>query len=236
MEADAKHISRTFEILAGVPLFEELPREQLERLSRSALIRSFERNAVIVIADQPGDSMMIILDGQVKVQLTNPDGKEIILSHLYAGDFFGEMSLIDPAPRSASVITVEKTMLAIIARDLFVKIVHESPDVLMKMAATMCQRLRQSNEKIADLAFRDASGRVAHYLVELAETTGRKQTGRAGETYRVTIPSHKDIAALLGTTRETISRVFAQFRDAEFIVGENKCWQIACDKLRRLAN
>jgi len=219
------------EILERVPLFELLADPELRNVCDSALIEHFQPGAAIVEAEDPGDSMMIILEGQVKVVLNSPDGREIIISHMKAGDFFGEMSIIDAAPRSAGVKAVENTTVAVLRRSAFTELAGANPNVLLKMAATLCKRLRRADEKIADLAFRDVTGRLAKYLIQLAETAGVKEQG---DMFRVKLPSHKDIADLLGTTRETVSRAFSHLRNGEYILGQDRCWLVKQDKLKRL--
>jgi CRP-like cAMP-binding protein len=222
---------RLIEVLRGVDLFEDLTDGQLALIAGRAVVRRFEPEQVVVLAETRGDSMMVILEGQVRVFLTSVEGREVVLSHLAAGEFFGEMSLIAEQPRSASVAAAAETQLAVISRATFLEAVRESPELLLRIASTLCRRLRQANEKIANLAFRDVTGRLAHYLIELA---GREGTPESGGLVRVRLPSHRVMASELGTVRETVSRAFGQLREGGYVKGQDRCWLVDRGKLERL--
>ena len=104
-------------ILQKVPLFSQLAPAELERVAEITRERSYPRNSVILFEDDPGDALYVVAKGQVKVVLIGEDGREVILSVLGEGDFFGEMSLIDEEPRSAHVIAMEDSNLLVIRRE-----------------------------------------------------------------------------------------------------------------------
>ncbi|MBE0591123.1 MAG: cyclic nucleotide-binding domain-containing protein, partial [Gemmatimonadales bacterium] len=131
-----------------VPLFSHLADEELARVVRVARTRSHPRNSVILFEDDPGDALFVVLAGEVKVVLAGEDGREVILSILKEGDFFGEMSLIDDRPRSATVIATADSELLVLRRVDFQACLEESPRIAFGLLRELSRRLRLADEKI----------------------------------------------------------------------------------------
>src|SRR5439155_645644 len=148
-------------ILQKVPLFSQLAPVELERVAEITRERSYPRNSVILFEDDPGDALYVVATGQVKVVLIGEDGREVILSVLGEGDFFGEMSLIDEEPRSAHVIAMEDSNLLVIRREDFQAILQQSPGIAMGLLRELSRRLRRVDEKVGSLVLLDVNGRVA---------------------------------------------------------------------------
>src|SRR2546428_9545516 len=119
-------------MLQKVPLFSQLAPVELERVAEITRERSYPRNSVILFEDDPGDALYIVSTGQVKVVLIGEDGREVILSVLGDGDFFGEMALIDDEPRSAHVIAMKDSQLLVLRRDDFQNQLHGHPAISLK--------------------------------------------------------------------------------------------------------
>jgi len=184
--------------LRGVPLFRELTEDELGRVAAAARERTYPRNSVILFEDDPGDALFVVVGGQVKVVLIGEDGREVILSVLGPGDFFGEMSLIDDEPRSAHVIAMEDARLLVLRREDFQHALEEHPRIAIGLLRALSRRLRRADDKIGALVLLDVTGRVAKLLLELAD----EQDG-------VTITrklTHHTIAQMVGSSRETVSR------------------------------
>src|SRR3989339_1341890 len=160
--------------LKSVPLFSNLSNRQLNILYKAGVIKKFTRGDVIVYQDDPGDTFYIVVSGRVKVTLLNEDGKEIVLSILKGGDFFGELSLLDDEPRSASVIIVEDATIFSLTRTQFYQLITVHPDILRKVLREICSRLRDADEKIGSLAFLDVYGRTIRILQQMAHDQGIK--------------------------------------------------------------
>jgi len=197
------------DLLAHVTIFQHLEPAALERLSARLKVITFPKDGVIVSQSDPGDSMFIIDQGRVKVVLYGDSGREVILSIFRSGDFFGEMSLLDGQPRSANVIALEDARLLVLSREDFVQHLHEAPSTALSILAEMSARLRRADEVIGNLALLDVYGRVARVLVELARRDGH--TTDEGIVIRER-PTHQDLAAMIGTSRETVSRVLSEFQ------------------------
>ena len=190
------------DVLKRVPLFSDLADTELARFSDVIREREYPKNSVILFEDDPGDALYIVSSGQVKVVLIGEDGREVILSVLGDGDFFGEMSLIDDEPRSAHVIAMKDSQLLVLRRDDFQARLGESPTIALKLLKVLVQRLRRADEKIGGLVLLDVNGRVAQLLLDLAEESGGPRITR-----RLT---HHTIAQMIGSSRETVSRAMRE--------------------------
>jgi CRP-like cAMP-binding protein len=207
------------ELLKGTPLFSSTPEETLHWLARQAVTRSYESNQTIVYQNEPGYAFYIILSGRVKVVLRGEEGKEVILTTLGRGEFFGEMAVVDGLPRSASVIAMEPTKLLIITRDAFLTLIQRTPELALSFIRELSRRLRLADAKIESLALLDVYGRVARVLREIGEKEGRKEGDSIVIDKR---PTQTEIAAMAGTSRETVSRILSDFIRSGYISIEGK--------------
>lgn len=186
------------EVLRQVPLFASVPAAELEALAPYLRERRFPRGTMILMQGDPGDALYLIASGQVKVVLIGEDGREVILSVLAAGSFFGEMALLDGEPRSAHVVAMEDSTLLQLRREDFQHRLRASPELGAGLLRELSQRLRRADHTIGSLALRDVNGRVAHLLLELAdEEDGDRITRRL---------THATLAQMIGASRETVSR------------------------------
>jgi len=195
--------------LRSIPLFEHLRDADIERIQGFARERSYPKNNVIVFEEDPGDSLYVVLNGQVKVVLIGEDGREVILSTPGKGDFFGEMSLIDDQPRSAHVIAMEDSLLLVLRREDFHQCLAAMPGIAIGLLRALCKRLRQADDKIGGLVLLDVPGRVARLLLEMAD-----EGDGVHVTKRVT---HHLIAQMIGSSRETVSRTMRILMDQGLI-------------------
>jgi len=207
------------ELLKGTPLFSSTPEETLHWLARQAVTRSYESNQTIVYQNEPGYAFYIILSGRVKVVLRGEEGKEVILTTLGRGEFFGEMAVVDGLPRSAFVIAIEPTKLLIVTRDVFLTLIQRTPELALSFIRELSRRLRLADAKIESLALLDVYGRVARVLREIGEKEGRKEGGSIVIDKR---PTQTEIAAMAGTSRETVSRILSDFIRSGYISIEGK--------------
>src|SRR5512135_2377330 len=133
------------DVLKKVPLFSDLTEADLGGFAEVAREREYPKNSVILFEDDPGDALYVVSGGQVKVVLIGEDGREVILSVLGDGDFFGEMSLIDSEPRSAHVIAMRASRLLVLRRDDFQQQLEQHPSIALKVLKVMVQRLRRAD-------------------------------------------------------------------------------------------
>ena len=197
-------------LLKGVDLFSELTEEQLGLLANLVVVQDFNRDETVVLeGDCSMKALYLIASGTVQVYMTGVDGRETILSFLERGDFFGEMSLIDGEPRSASVRTVTDAQLMIIHREAFLTLIRQTPEIAMSLLSEMSKRLRKANKQIGSLSTMSVSGRVAGTLLNLMEERGMRIHTDNGQMVTVihNRPTQQQLADMSGTTRETVSRI-----------------------------
>jgi CRP/FNR family cyclic AMP-dependent transcriptional regulator len=201
------------------PLFADLDDRELAEIARVAKPARYPAGDVVFYADQIGDVFYLITEGQVKVTMTSPEGKEIILSVMGPGDFFGEMALLDDEPRSATVIATEALEVMSIWRKDFLEILSENHSIAKKILAELSRRLRAASSRIESLATMDVYGRLARFFMDLARDSGVSlDTGYVA----VTRPTHQAIANMIGTSRETVSRIVHDLMRRGLLMSEGK--------------
>ncbi len=205
----------TDKLLANVPFFSGLNQSELGDLRELLIQKSFPRDNLILLADDEGETLFIILSGQVKVSILSEDGREVILAILGPGEFFGEISLLDGKPRSATVIAHEDTELLTLRRADFLRLLERVPGMGVKVLASLISRLRKNDRKIESLALMDVSGRVATVLLQIAEEVGEPTPDGVAIRNR---PTHQQIANMAGTTRETVSRAMKRLEQQGYVV------------------
>ncbi|MBI5042340.1 MAG: Crp/Fnr family transcriptional regulator [Nitrospirae bacterium] len=200
--------------LRKVSLFADLPDEDLKKIVRLTRIRQYRKQEVIFYADDPGTALFILKSGMVKISVMDKDLREVILKLLYPGDFFGEMALLDGQHRSATVTAMERSEAVVLDREAFLSILRQKPELILTMLLTVCRRLRQTDEKIRSLVFADAYGKVAETLLRLINEKGE----RGDDGVSIELPfSTKDLASLVGITRQTLSKVLKEYQRAGVI-------------------
>jgi len=202
--------------LRTLPMFETLSNERLTKIASFASMRHVPRHAVVLQAGDRTDNIYLILNGELKVQISDEDGREVILSMLAAGEMFGEMGVIDDHPRSATVISTEPCDLVVIAKEDFKNCLAENFEVSLYIIFSLVKRLREADRKIESLALVDVYGRVARLLLEMAEI----QNGRKVVTRRIT---RQDIAKTIGASREMVSRVMRDLQLRGLIEERDGC-------------
>ncbi len=195
------------DFLRDIPIFSELNDNTLEKIFASGLIKSYQKSDVILSEEESGNSMFFIVEGSVKV-LRSYDEKEIIISHLGPGDFFGEMAILDGMGRSATVISLENSKVFILQRNEFLDLLNSHSEVSINLLRELSIRLRNATNKIKALSLKDAEGKVATVLLQLANDVGKIKQGVVEID---NLPYQQELANMAGTTRETISRTLHSF-------------------------
>jgi CRP/FNR family cyclic AMP-dependent transcriptional regulator len=197
-------------VLRAVPLFTSFTDEQLRAIGTMVKRRSAPRNTTIMAAGDPTDSLYIVLSGRLKVMMSDADGREVILTIIGPGEFFGEMGLIDDSPRSASVVAIEPCELLSITKRDFKQSMEQNFELAMTVMRGLVKRLREADRKIGSLALLDVFGRVAHLLIDMSENVD----GQRVVTRRI---PKQDIAKMIGASREMVSRVMKDLQEGGFI-------------------
>ncbi len=200
--------------IRSVPLFSALDQAALERICGIARRRRYKRGSAIFFEQDPGDSLLVIMRGTVKIYKASEHGQEKTLALLEAGDFFGEMGVFCGAPRSASAEALSDCEVLVIERDRFLELMNGFPGLAAGVALALAERLRRTDEDLGRLAFRDARGRVVEALLQLSGTHGEP----AGHGVRLTLRlTHRELANYAGVSRETATRLLTELQDSGLV-------------------
>lgn len=212
--------NQILEVLRNIQLFSSLNDDELRQVKGKIEVKRFKKNEVILHEENTNRVMYVILRGKVKVMQITAEGKEIILAIHRAGDFFGEVSLIDSKTMPAIVVAKEDAIVAIISRGEFYSLLYSQGKVLDVLLQILCARLRDSWERIQLLSFTNASQRIKMLLALLANQYGGKTTDGTLLNIKLT---HQDIADMAGVARETATRAIDKLsKDGEIKVLKNR--------------
>jgi len=219
--------------LMQAPLFSALDAEAAAALRASMTEKRVPRSGIIFSEGEPGDRMYVILDGKVKLGQTSPDGRESLLAVLGPGEVFGELSLFDPGPRTATATAVTDTVVVGLGHGDLRPWLTGRPEVAEALLQALAQRLRRTNEALADLVFSDVPGRVAKQLLELADKFG--QPGPDGVLVHHDL-TQEELAQLVGASRETVNKALADFTQRGWVeVDQRQVLLIDMERLARRA-
>jgi CRP-like cAMP-binding protein len=155
-----------------------------------------------------GDRLFVVVEGKLKLGTSSGDGRENLLSILGPGDMFGELSLFDPGPRTATATAVTDSRVLALANDQVIGWVTAHPQVSLQLLKRLARRLRRTNEVLADLVFADVPGRVAKAIMDLGERFGTKKDDGLHVNHELT---QEELAQLVGASRETVNKALADF-------------------------
>ena len=196
------------EVLRKAPLFEALDEEGTAALRSSVNEVRLGRGQTLFNEGDEGDRLYVILSGKVKLTRTAVDGRENLLGVLGPSEMFGELSLFDPRPRTASAVAVTDAVLAGLGHDDLRPFLSSRPQVGLQLLKSLAARLRRTNDVMADLVFTDVPGRVAKALLDLADRFGRPVDEGLLVAHDLT---QEELAQLVGASRETVNKALADF-------------------------
>lgn len=221
------------ETLAKAGIFQGVEPEAVAALTAQLETVSFPRGSAILSEGEMGDRLYIILHGKVKLGRHAPDGRENLLAVMGPGDMFGELSVFDPGPRTATAIAVTDVKLATGDRAAIRQWISHRPEIAEQLLRVLARRLRRTNNSLADLIFTDVPGRVAKALLQLARQFGTRDDGLLRVTHDLT---QEELAQLVGASRETVNKALADFGQRGWLRLEGKSVVILDpDRLHRRA-
>ena len=206
-------------LLKKTPLFASLNDADLRKLAAVCQRRHFRAGGVVFYEEDPADHLFVVESGEIKVTMLGDGEREVILSIFGPGECFGELALLDEAPRSATVVATADTSVLAIARDDFHKVLLANPAIALHLLKVLAQRLRRSTHRIESLVLLDVFGRVARLLLEMARDQGEKQPDGSLAFPR---PTQQDLASMVGSSRETVSRVIKELSTAGLIRAQGR--------------
>ncbi len=204
--------------LKNITLFSGLADADLRHIDHLSVCRFYRKNEIIIFEDEPETRFFLLLQGRVKISRYTEDGKEAIYSFLGEGEFFGETCVFPHQICSSTVVSIEPVRTLHLFRDDLLEIMQRIPLLNINLLREMTVRLRRRNAQIKSLTTHNATGKVASTILRLVDDLGISGAGRIEID---NLPTHKDIASMIGTSRETISRVMRSLKQQGFIRKEN---------------
>lgn len=221
------------EVVLQAPLFATMDDEEKAKLFESMAKVHLARGEVLFHEGEPGDRLYVIARGKIKLGRRSADGRENLLSVLGPGEMFGELSLFDPGPRTATVSAVSDSLLYELHHKQLVDWLREHPNVAMQLLRSLARRLRRTNDSLADLVFSDVPGRVAKALLDLAQRFGEQTPDGPRVAHDLT---QEELAQLVGASRETVNKALADFTARGWVRREGRAVVLLdTDRLERRA-
>lgn len=207
------------EVVLKAPLFATMDPEETRKLFESMAKVRLPRGDVLFHEGEPGDRLYVIARGKIKLGRRSTDGRENLLSILGPGEMFGELSLFDPGPRTATASAVSDALLYELHHEQLVAWIEAHPTVSRHLLLALAQRLRRTNDTLADLVFSDVPGRVAKALLDLANRFGEQATDGIRVAHDLT---QEELAQLVGASRETVNKALADFTSRGWVRREGR--------------
>tara|TARA_B100002003_G_C14126227_1_gene541660 strand:- start:576 stop:1268 length:693 start_codon:yes stop_codon:yes gene_type:complete len=205
--------------LKQVKLFSDLNDSEMNEMEKMTRMEAFKKKQPIYLPGDPGDFVYLLKSGRVKISKIGDDGKELTLVILEAGEIFGELEVLEETPRDTIAEALDDASICMLRREDFERLLKSRPQCSFKLTKLIGLRMKQIENRIEDLVFRDAPARLAHLLLNLANSLGREGTDGCAIQTKMT---HQELANLIGTTRETVSLTLGQFRQAGLIAMERR--------------
>ena len=204
------------DVLAATPLFAALARDEVSALADLASERHVRRDETVVRRGNPDCSLLVLVNGRLRAGSVSADGREVTMGLMEAGTVLGEIALLDGRPRSLDVTAMmDSTLLALERRD-FLPFLRARPDLMLRLMALLCDRLRRSSKAFEDVALAPLSARLARLLLDLADDHGAPAPG--GIRIRLRL-SQRDMSAQVAATRERVNKQLRQWHESG-VLGE----------------
>lgn len=220
-------------VVLAAPLFADMDSEESKALFESMVPVELTRGDVLFREGEPGDRLYVIAQGKIKLGRRSSDGRENLLSILGPGEMFGELSLFDPGPRTATASSVSDALVYELRHQALVQWIAAHPNVATTLLGALARRLRRTNETLADLVFSDVPGRVAKALLDLSARFGEPNDDGIRVAHDLT---QEELAQLVGASRETVNKALADFATRGWVRREGRAVVLLdIDRLERRA-
>lgn len=218
-------------LIRKIPLFQDLNEEELKSISALFFERKYKKNTILFLEEDEGEELFIVRSGTVKIYRID-NNKQITLALFRSGEFFGEMSIIEKgSTRSANAETLEPSVIYTLKRSTFYEYVDRNPGLCMRLLEITMNRLRRANEQIRNLTFLDVRTRVLKVVHQLSKEYGEPKNGGIQISIKLT---HQEIANMVGTVRESVTKVLQELQDDRIISIRNK--MIRVESMEGLVN
>lgn len=222
-------MDRSIWFLKQCHLFERLDEAEAARLNRHALVRRFKKRALVYCPTEPGESVMVLATGRVKIKDVTPDGRETILAFIEEGELFGELTLFEGQQRQEYAEAAEDSEVVLVPREDLLALMETRADLSLSITKLMGLRRQRVENRLRNVLFLPSRDRMLRLLVELAETHGEL----VGTSYQIRFPlSHQELASLIGVTRETVTITLGQLEEAGLVEVQRR--KVIIPSLRKL--
>jgi len=220
-------------LLLSSPLFDALPREALDDILLQATERLVRRGQTVFQKGDTGSYMVAVLSGRIRISATSPEGREVTLNMIDAGEVFGEIALLDGKPRSADATALEDSTLMTVERRHFLPYLLSNNDLALRVIDGLCERLRDTSETLGNFAMLDLPGRLARKLLSLAAEYGSSADGGTRLDIRL---SHTDLGRFVGCSRETVNKQMRAWEEEGIVARDGGRITVrGANALRRIA-
>ena len=213
--------------LKHIRLFDGISASEMQEMEKITRMEEVKKRQPLYLPGDPSRNVYLLKQGRVKIANTAPSGKEVTFEILEPGEIFGELDVLEDAPRSTSAEALDDALICVIPRKDFDQYLAMHPNVTLKLTKLIGLRLKKIQSRVEDLVFRDVPARLAHLLSELSKTEG--VVDKQGIRLKVTL-THQEIANLIGCSRETVSTTMGQFRDNGLIQMDGRTITIVNEK------
>ncbi len=218
------------QVIRNIPFFRNVSDTHLEQIIDDFSIAHAQKDEVIVYQTDKSTDMYIIVKGRVKVTLLSEEGEEFILTDLQKGDFFGELSLIDGSPRSATVIAEEDSTFGILKRENLLAEIQREPMIAVDLLTSVVHRLRYATEREEQFAFLDVRQRIFKLFGQYIANEGNQEENGF---YLIRKRTHKDIALRIGSSRESVTKILKTLATKKLIIEKKDCYLISPSVCRK---
>jgi len=199
------------ELLKSVPIFSDLDQHSLDELAGKCRRLTFNRHAVLMTEGETGETMYVIETGSAKVYVSDKNGDEMVLYIKEPGDYIGDIALLDDAPRSASVSTLEKTVVYCISKADFLATLRQNPEISIEIIRSLTRRLRHETDSVRSLALENVYRRLVNKLEELSIET------EDGTRIMQRKFSHQELSRMIGSSREMVTKILSELTKGQYI-------------------
>ncbi len=200
--------------LKHIRLFDGISPSEMQEMEKITRMEQVKKRQPLYLPGDPSSNVYLLKKGRVKIANTAPSGKEVTFDILEPGEVFGELEVLEDAPRSTSAEALDDALICVIPRKDFDQYLAMHPNVTVKLTKLIGLRLKKIQSRVEDLVFRDVPARLAHLLSELSKTDGVAE--KQGVRLKVKL-THQEMANLIGCSRETVSATMGLFRDQGLI-------------------
>ena len=200
-----------FERFRMISALSDAQRHQLEKMTRMLEVK---RGTRIYLPGDPSDQIFLLKSGVIKISMTTPDNRDVILALLHAGDIFGELAVVDDAPRDHVAEAYDDCVICAMSRDTILRVIHETPEIGFQITKLIGMRLRTFRSRIEELLCKSAHARIAHALLDLADRHGVTDTDGVLISLRL---SQGDLGRLVGLSRETVNAILQEWREQNLL-------------------